>query len=119
MKSIQGLPDGVVGIQASGRVTGEDYELVLQPEIERALQHHPKVRLLYQLDPEFTGFTVGALVDDAKVGLGHRKDIEKCAVVTDAKWIDEAIHVFRVMFPCPVKVFPNERLAEAKVWIAD
>ena len=39
------LPDNVIGIAASGQVEAKDYEYVLMPAVEAALQRHPKVRL--------------------------------------------------------------------------
>ena len=33
---IDGLPDGVVGLEAVGEVTSDDYELVATPAVERA-----------------------------------------------------------------------------------
>lgn len=41
MKAIDGMLDGVVGIEAHGKVTGRDYETVLIPTVERALRSHP------------------------------------------------------------------------------
>ena len=44
---IQGLPDNVVAVTASGKVTGEDYDSVLIPVIEEKLKKHDKIRVLY------------------------------------------------------------------------
>jgi hypothetical protein len=106
-----------VGVEASGEITAEDYERVLVTAIEGALKSRAKIRLLYQIGREVTGFTAGALWDDAKIGLHHWRGFEKCAVVTDVKWIRDSVRLFRVMLPCPVKVFRNDDLAEAKVWL--
>ena len=77
------MPAHVVAASASGQVTGEDYETILVPAIEKALQKHEKIRLLYQLGPEFRKFTTTALWDDAKVGFHHLTDFDRVAVVTD------------------------------------
>jgi hypothetical protein len=71
MRMIDDLRDGVVGIEAHGKVTGEDYETVLIPVVERALQAHRKIRFLYRIAPDFTGFTGTALWDDARLGMRH------------------------------------------------
>jgi hypothetical protein len=44
---IEGLPDGVVGIEAVGKVTQEDYDDVAAPFVGRALAGHKKIRLLH------------------------------------------------------------------------
>jgi stage II sporulation SpoAA-like protein len=117
LKTIAGLPDGVVGVEAAGEVTAQDYDTVLVPAVARGLEGHEKIRFLYQIGREFTGFTAGAMWGDAKVGLHHWKAFEKCAVVADVKWILDSVNLFRVLLPCPVKVFRNDQLAEAKAWL--
>lgn len=117
LKVIGGLPDGVVGVEAVGEVTAQDYERILIPYVERVLHTHGKIRFLYQIEAGFTGFTAGALWDDAKIGLHYWKKFERCAVVTDVKWIRDSVGLFRVVFPCPVKVFRDSELAEAKAWL--
>ena len=112
------LPSGVVGFTASGQVTARDYESVVIPAIESKLAEHGKVRILYQIGPAFTGFTAGAMWDDAKLGMMRLKAWEKIAVVTDVHWIGGAMGLFGFAMPCPVKVFPNGRYAEAIEWIA-
>jgi hypothetical protein len=111
------LPDHVVGIVASGQVTASDYETVLVPAIEAKLAGHGKLRILYQLGPAFTGFTVGAMWDDLKLGVAHLKAWEKVAVVTDVDWIANATRLFGFAMPCPVKAFSNEKIAEAALWV--
>jgi len=63
------LPAHIVGVNASGQVDAADYEKVLVPAVEAVLKEHGKVRLLYQLGNDFTGFTAGAMWDDMKLGL--------------------------------------------------
>jgi len=112
------LPSEVVGFIASGRVTANDYESVVFPAIESKLEEHGKVRILYHIGPKFSGFTAGAMWDDAKVGLAHLRAWEKIAIVTDVDWIRGAVGIFRFLIPCPVKMFSNSEFAEAKDWIA-
>ncbi len=115
---MQGMPDNVVAVSAGGKVTGEDYERVLIPLIEEKLKKYDKIRMLYRLGPEYSGFTAEAMWDDAKVGIRHMTAFEKVAVVSDVGWIVNATKFFSFMMPCPVKVFGNEQLDEAKSWIS-
>jgi hypothetical protein len=117
IKLLPNLPSKVVGIVASGRVTAGDYESVVFPAIESKVKEHAKIRILYQIGPEFSGFTAGAMWDDAKVGLAHLSAWEKIAVVTDVDWIRAAVGIFRFVIPCPVKMFSNGQFAEARDWI--
>ncbi len=117
MQKIADLPDHVIAIAAHGQVTGDDYERVLIPAVETALEKHKTIRFLYHLGADFTGFTAAALWDDAKVGIRHLTAFEKVAVVTDIGWIGEAVKVFGLLIPCPTKVFRNDELPEARAWI--
>lgn len=77
--------DSILAFTAHGRVAGEDYESVLIPAVEARLKEHPKIRLLYHLDRNFSGFEAEALWDDAKVGLQHLTAWEKIALVSSNK----------------------------------
>ena len=117
MKLDSSLPDYIVGISASGEVDAKDYETVLMPALDTALKKHNRIRVLYQLTPEFTGFTSGAIWDDSKLGLSHWNAWEKIAVVADIPWVAHATRMFAFFMPGMVKVFSNTELANAKRWI--
>lgn len=118
MHSMPGLPDNVVAVAAHGTVTADDYETVLIPAVERCLETHETMRLLYHLGPDFTGFTPAAMWDDTKIALRHWTAFEKVAVVTNVTWVIDATRVFGLFIPCPIKVFGNDRLSEAKAWVS-
>jgi hypothetical protein len=116
---IQGMPENIVAVSASGKVTGEDYDKVLIPAIEDKLKKHGKIRVLYVLGPDVTGFTAEAMWDDAKIGIKHLTAYEKVAVVSDVGWVVGAVKFFSFIIPCPVKIFGNDKLSEAKTWISE
>jgi len=116
---MQGLPENVVAVIASGKVTGEDYDNVIIPAIEDKIKKFGKIRMLYQLGQDFTGFTYEAMWDDAKVGIWHLTAFEKIAVVSDVDWIVDAVKMFKFVIPCPVKIYRNEAFPEAKAWISE
>ena len=109
---ISDLQDNVVGFTAKGEVTADDYELVLIPTVETKLKEHNKIRLLYHLGPDFTGYSTGAMWDDTKVGLHHITAWEKIAVVSDVDWIRGATKFFGFAMPGHVKVFSNNQLSD-------
>lgn len=111
------LPDNTIGVVAFGYVTAADYESVLMPAVEAALEKHGKVRLLYQVGDGFAGFTPGAMWDDAKLGFAHLKSWEKVAIVTDVHWVANAASMFKFVMPCPVMVFPIKDRAGAVAWV--
>lgn len=112
------LPSNTIGLAASGRVTGADYEQILIPAVEAALEKHKKLRLLYELGGDFTGIDPSAMWDDMKLGLSHLSAWERMAVVTDVSWIAHAMNIFKFVMPCPVRVFPLSERQAARQWIA-
>ena len=119
LRRIEGLPDNVLGFEAAGDVTGEDYERVLIPAVEAALAQQKSIRFLYHIGSEFTSFDVKALWDDAKVGLSHLTAWERVAVVTEVGWIRTAVKAFGFVMPGEVRVFGNGELAQAKAWLSE
>ena len=112
------MPENLIVATAHGKVTAEDYEGVLMPAVEKIIRAKKKVRLLYHLDRDFTGFTPGAIWDDAKLGLGHLNSYDAVAIVTDVLWVRDAALFFGMFFRCPVRVFHNEEMEEARSWVA-
>ena len=91
---IRELPENVLAAKAVGKVTAEDYETVLIPEVETRLKDHNKLSLLYVLGDEFAGFEAGAMWEDTKVGLMHLTAWERIAVVSDSQWVRGAVKAF-------------------------
>lgn len=118
MKRLANLPDNVVGISASGQIDAKDYETVLIPAIDSALQKHKRIRVLYLLTKDFESFTTGAMWDDARLGFAHVQAWERVAVVTDVHWVANATRMFAFLLPGLVKVFSNEQQSDAEKWIA-
>lgn len=116
---LTGLPDDVVGLEAKGEVTGEDYDQVLIPAVEEAHRSHDKIRLFYVLGDEFDGYSAAALWDDAKVGMSHYFSWDRMALVTDHDAYRRLVKGFGFMLPAKVRVFDLAQLEEAKAWIAE
>lgn len=118
MELIGGLPDNVVGVRATGEVEDDDYDDVLVPAIEAARARHDKIRLLYVLGPEFTGYEADAMWEDTKLGARTFTAYDRLAVVTDKTWVQRTVKAFGWMIPGEVKVFHMDGLDDATTWIA-
>jgi hypothetical protein len=116
LKLIEGLPPDVLGIDASGKVTHEDYRKVLIPAAEAKMIHGP-VKMLYVAGPEFSGYELEALWDDAAFGLKHWRQFSRIAMVTESAWLRAAATMFSPFFPSEIRLFKISELAAAKDWI--
>ncbi len=115
------LPSNVVGVEADGQVTAEDYERLLVPAFEQARAATPggKVRVLYVLLDDFPEYTPGAIWEDTKLGLGHLTSWERIAVVCDADWLGKFLHAFAWMVPGEIRSFDLDGLDAARAWISE
>ena len=110
---IEGLPNNVVGIAVTGRVTKKDCYDVLIPAMEDSLKRHDKIRLYYELNSRFPG----AAWDDLNVGIEHIPPCERVAIVTDVGWIRYTVKALRILIPGEIRVFATVRASESRPWI--
>jgi hypothetical protein len=117
LERLHDLPPGIDGIRAKGKITSGDYERVVKPLLEEARAAGRRVRLLYELGPEFEGFTAAAAWEDMRLGFRHLRLLERCGIVTDVGWVRESARLFGAMVPAPVRVFGNAERAAALEWL--
>lgn len=118
IERLKDLPAGIDGVKAIGKISKEDYEQVFVPLFDEMRREGRHTRFLYQVGPEFEGFTPGAAWEDAKIGLHSMRLFDGCAVVTDLSWIQEMTRLARFLVPCPVGVFGNQERDKAIAWLA-
>lgn len=112
------LPPRVLGFEARGKVTAHDYETVVMPVIDRAAAEGGRLRLLYHLGPAFEGFSLGAMFDDARLGLSHFQSWERIAIVTDDARIRASVELLSKLVPGEVRAFAGDELEAARLWVA-
>jgi hypothetical protein len=115
---LQGMPDGVVGVEAVGEVSADDYEHVLIPAFEAARAQHEQVRVLFLAGDRFEGFAAGALWDDTRYGFSHLKGWGRVALVTDSDWMQKLTHAFSWLSPSGMQAFPVAEFEAAKTWVS-
>lgn len=116
LKLIEGMPPDVPAIEATGKVTHEDYRTILIPKAEAMMARGP-IRMLYVIGKEFTGYELEALWDDGAFGIKHWHEFRRIAVVADQAWLRATISMFTPFFPAEMRLFALAELHEAKDWI--
>ena len=117
IETLKGFPAKVLAVVCKGHVTRRDYETVLIPAVEETLKQPGKIRLYYQVDPDFAGIEPGAMWEDFKVGIEHLSRWERFAVVTDVEWIRHTLGFLGFLIPAIVKIFHVSEEAQAREWI--
>ena len=119
IEEIAGLPEGTLGFKISGDVTGDDYDNVLTPAVDKAIEKYDRIRFLAQVGPDFERYSLDAIWDDTKLGLRHWNGFDRVAVVTDIGWIQMGVKAMAFMMPCPVQLFALGELDDAKRWLSE
>ncbi len=117
---IEVLPESqnnLLAIKARGKLTHQDYQQTLIPQLERVISKHGKARLLCDMGEDFPGWELKAMWDDAKFGLAHKNDFEKIAVVGGGRWVEWGAKVGALLMSGEMKTFPYQDAAEAWTWI--
>jgi len=105
----------VLELHLTGTLAGEDYEKFV-PEVERLVEQHGKIRMLVEMH-DFHGWTAGALWEDTKFTVQYFSDIERLAVVGEAKW-QEGVSLFAKPFTSAVvRYFDRTKVDKAREWL--
>ena len=121
VERIEDMPDGVVGLRASRKLTKDDYTGVLEPALNEAMDSG-EARVVFVLT-DFEGLELGAMPEDVRTGLGvefaHRQEWRRLALVTDVDWVARAMRMFAWAMPGELGVYEDlGDLEKAKRWAA-
>jgi hypothetical protein len=119
VERIDDMPAGTVGFRASGKLSRDDYQEVMEPDL-RAAAEAGEIRMLFAIE-SFDGLEAAAWFEDMKTGLGlgigHHSAWKRSAIVSDVEWLAKAFKFFAWMTPGVVEVFGLDRLEDAKSWV--
>jgi len=113
MISISERTRGGLVVEASGRLSAEDYRSLV-PRLEEEIQEQGKLRLLIRLR-EFKGWTPKALLDDLRFDIRHHGDFDRVAIVGEHAWEKLGTQVSAPFFSGSMRFFEDE--SEAQAWL--
>ena len=108
---------GVVEITVDGFVTETELRDIAS-RLEAFIKSHGKVRIL-EVIKDFGGMDPMAFWEDIKFAFTHLNDFSRCAVVTDAQWIEWWSKAVRPFLNCQVEVFQLADVDKAREWLND
>ena len=111
--------DNIVGVRASGTLTGDDYKNVLVPRLEALLARYSKLRVLFYMDRDFRGWDLQSAWDNTLLDARHRNDFEKVAMVGAPKWEEWCVKIAGVMVRGTMRTFPADELTRAWEWLRE
>src|SRR5262245_23615644 len=99
------MPDGVIGVEVTGKLSVEDYKEVLAPALAAATTGGRKIRIVLTFTGEFHGMEVEAVWQDVKTGIRDWSAWERIALVTDHGWMRDGLRMFAWAIPGEAKAF--------------
>ena len=120
IERIDDMPAGTLGFRGEGELSEDDFLNVLVPPLREAVATGT-VRLLFLTPPEFGAGDVKAIVDrllhSEVPGLGHPRDWNRIAVLTESNMLRRSSRVWKRMIPVKVEVFGAGEVAKAREWL--
>lgn len=113
---LEGPRADTLHVQASGKLTREDYK-EFSPQVEEKIRRHGKIRVLFVME-DFHGWTAGALWEDTKFDLSHFSDIERLALVGEKRWEKMMASFCKPFTKAKIRYFDLADRAEAERWLA-
>ena len=112
------MPEGVIGVEATGKLSAEDYAAVLAPALDAATEGGGKIRIVRFFPGEFDGMEPGAMWQDMKTGVREWSAWERIALVTDHVWMRDGLRLLAWAIPGEVKAFSASERDAAVAWTA-
>lgn len=115
---MDGVPDNMVAFMASGEVTKDDFQNVVEPAVQQAVKATGELNYLMVIDTSLKNFTAGAWWQDALLGLKRLTKWHRAAIVTDSAAINTFTNIFSVIVPGEFKGFKPSELDRAIAWVS-
>lgn len=103
-------------VQLTGKLAKEDY-VQFVPVAERLVKEHGKIRVLVEMH-DFHGFTAGAMWEDIRFDARHFSDIERLAMVGEAKWQHVMAMFCKPFTAAEIRYFDRAAIDQARTWLA-
>jgi len=117
LEPMAGSGGGVVGFRARGVLTGDDYEHVLVPHLERARVTAERIRVLVLMEESFRGWNARAAWRNTCLDLRFRRDFERVAIVGAPTWERWCAEVAGVLISGEIRTFARDELSTAWSWV--
>lgn len=106
-----------VGIKVDGKLTKEDYKLLV-PYFKKLIKQFGTLNILCEMT-NFTGMTVNAFWEDLKLSMRHVSNIDRMAIVGDQRWAEWLAREMNPLAQITVRVFHADDIDQAWCWIKE
>jgi hypothetical protein len=107
----------VIAVRARGVLTKDDYQDILIPRLESALDAVDRVRVLFLMDETFRAWNAGAAWINTRLDLRHRRHFDRVAIVGAPTWEQWCVKLANLLIAGKVKTFTRDELSTAWTWL--
>ena len=107
--------DNTVGIHVDGRLTKDDYA-VLIPYFEDLIEESGPLNLLCHMT-KVEGTEIEAFWKDFKLSIRHLHEFKRMAIVGDQGWFQWWTKLLNPLVKTEVKYFPPHEIDDAWTWV--
>ena len=119
IQPLEDLPAGVIGFRAVGTIEASDYRDVLDPAIDAAIADQGSVNLVVVMGDEFDRYSLGAMLEDAKLIGRPLSAWNRAAFVTNHDVLAGIATAFGGLVPGEFKVVSLVQQDAAVAWVAE
>lgn len=117
MINVINAPDNVAAFRATGEITKEDYQTVVEPTVQKLVDRINEINFLFLIDIEIENFTAAAWIEDAMLGLKNLGKWNRTAIVTDSVKSISFTKGFSYIVPGEFRGYKKEAFNEALNWV--
>ncbi|MEO5978928.1 MAG: STAS/SEC14 domain-containing protein [Chryseolinea sp.] len=114
---IQNMPPDVAGFRATGKVTKDDYDKVVFPEVEQLVKRTGHLNYLMIIDTDFENFTLGAWWKDTILSLMKPGKRQRTAIITPSNGANKFTDNWGKVVAGEFKGFLPDEEKEALAWL--
>lgn len=118
IRLLDNLPPNVVGIEVDGEVTRDEYDTIVEPNINKLAESQQSLNYIVVLKSGLGSFTAGVWWEDFKLALKHYTKWNKVAIVTDEQSVRTLTNLFGFGFPGKHKIFNLNGFDNAVFWVS-
>jgi hypothetical protein len=107
--------EGILELTVDGRVSREEYELVVDAA-EQLLTNHARINLL-EMVADMGWIEPEAWWRETVAHLTHTHFLDRVAVVSDTGQVGPVARAFAGFFPSQIRVFRQSEVQAARIWL--
>ena len=116
---IPGFPPNVAAFNATGKITGQDYDEIINPLVKKIYKECGKINYLLVINTPLENYNLEAWLKDAILGFVYFTEWKKIGIVSNKRSIKTFSNIFGNLIPGCTRGFMMDELDIAKEWITD